>query len=475
MSILSPLAGKLPPPEILTNIPRLLTNYFLLQPDPQNPLQRVAFGTSGHRGSSFDSTFNEDHILAISQAIAEYRNTNNIKGPLYLGMDTHALSEAAHATAIEVLAANGIRLCIDASDGYAPTPAISLAILVHNSSNPAEKADGIVITPSHNPPSDGGFKYNPPNGGPADTSVTSAIEKRANEILNNNLRDVKRIPLTKALSLPTTEKFDYRELYIREIASAIDFAPIRSAGIRIGVDPLGNSCIPYWPAIADRYGISIEVVNSSLDPTFRFLHVDWDGKIRMDCSSPHAMAGLINLKDRYDIAFANDTDADRHGIVAPSSGLLNPNHYLAVAIHYLFTNRPNWPANAAIGKTAVSSSLIDRVAASLGRKLVEVPVGFKWFVEGLFTGSLGFGGEESAGASFLRSNGTVWTTDKDGLLLGLLAAEITARTNRDPGQIYQELTRQFGEPIYERTDAPATPEHKSKFKSLTPDKIQAKT
>lgn len=470
---ISPLAGSLPPDSLLTNIPRLLTAYFCEKPDPANPAQKVSFGTSGHRGTSLDGTFTESHILAISQAIAEYRSSAGITGPLFLGMDTHALSEAAHATALEVLAANGVALRIDAAGGYVPTPAVSLAILSHNSDPAAARADGIVITPSHNPPTDGGFKYNPPNGGPADTDVTAIVEKRANEILANDLRDVKRVSLKRALAAPGTQKFNYLELYVHSLESVIDFECIRRAGLRIGVHPLGNASIPYWPAIAEKYGIDIEVVDASLDPTFRFVCVDWDGKIRMDCSSPHAMAGLIGLKDRYDLAFANDTDVDRHGIVTRSHGLMNPNHYLATAIGYLFQNRPDWPKVAGIGKTVVSSSMIDRVAASIGRRLVEVPVGFKWFVDGLYGGTLGFGGEESAGASFLRKNGSVWTTDKDGLILGLLAAEITARTGKDPGVHYEELTAKFGAPVYERIDAPASPAEKEKLKKLSPEQVPA--
>lgn len=473
-SRISPLAGKLPPDTLLTNIPRLMASYFTGVPDPADRDQRVAFGTSGHRGSSMSCSFNEAHILAVSQAIAEYRKEANITGPLYLGMDTHALSEAAHATAIEVLAANGVQLRIDAAGGYVPTPAVSHAILAYNAGRTSGLADGIVITPSHNPPVDGGFKYNPPNGGPADTEITGKVEKRANEILEKGLVEVKRIPLAKALAASTTEKFDYLGSYVEALGGVIDFEVIRSSGLRIGVDPLGNASIPYWPAIAERYGIQLEVVNPRLDPTFRFVSVDWDGKIRMDCSSPYAMAGLIEMKDRYDIAFANDTDVDRHGIVTRSYGLMNPNHYLATAIAYLFANRGQWPDGAGVGKTVVSSSMIDRVAAKVGRKLVEVPVGFKWFVDGLFDGSLGFGGEESAGASFLRKDGGVWTTDKDGIILGLLAAEMTAKSGRDPGERYAELTQEFGAPVYERIDAPASPDEKKKLKSLSPEQVPAK-
>lgn len=473
-SRISPLAAKLPPDSLLSNIPRLMTAYFTESPDPSDKNQRVAFGTSGHRGSSLSRTFNEAHILAVSQAIAEYRAEAGITGPLYLGMDTHALSESAHATAIEVLAANGVQLRIDAAGGFVPTPAVSHAILSHNAGRKSGLADGIVITPSHNPPMDGGFKYNPPNGGPADTDITGKVEKRANEILEKGLADVKRMPLAAALASPSTEKFDYLGSYVEALSEVIDFEVIRSAGISIGVDPLGNASIPYWPAIAERYGLKLEVVNPRLDPTFRFVSVDWDGKIRMDCSSPYAMAGLIEMKDRFDISFANDTDVDRHGIVTRSHGLMNPNHYLATAIAYLFPNRSGWPTGAGVGKTVVSSSMIDRVAKKIGRKLVEVPVGFKWFVDGLFDGSLGFGGEESAGASFLRKDGKVWTTDKDGIILGLLAAEMTARTGKDPGELYAALTTEFGAPVYERIDAPASPDEKKKLKSLSPEQVPAK-
>jgi phosphoglucomutase len=468
---LSPLAGKPAPASILTNIPRLVAAYYSERPDPASPAERVAFGTSGHRGSSFKRTFNEDHILAIAQAVAEYRAGAGITGPLFLGMDTHPLSEPAWISALEVLVANGVAVMIDAQDGYTPTPAVSHAILTHNAGKTGDFADGIVITPSHNPPTDGGIKYNPPNGGPADTDVTGWMEKRANEILAGDLREVKRTSLAKARAAAT--KFDYIADYVNDLGAVIDFDVIKGAGLRIGVDPIGNSSLAYWHPIAERYGLDLTVVNDEIDFTFRFMCVDWDGKIRMDCSSPYAMAGLIGLKDKFDIAFANDTDADRHGIVAPSAGLLNPNHYLAVAIDYLFANRPGWPAAAGIGKTLVSSSMIDRVAARLGRPLVEVPVGFKWFVDGLFSGSLGFGGEESAGASFLKKDGRVWTTDKDGPILGLLAAEITARTGRDPGEHYASLTRDFGAPVYERIDAPANAEQKKILKALSPEQVPA--
>jgi phosphoglucomutase len=465
--------GQLPPASLLTNIPRLLTSYFAEKPDPTERTQSVAFGTSGHRGTSLDATFTENHILAISQAIAEYRQSVGITGPLYLGMDTHALSEPAHTTALEVLTANGVTVCVDDAGGYTPTPAVSHAILVHNKGRTDGLADGIVITPSHNPPTDGGFKYNPPNGGPADTAITALVEARANEILAQKLAPVRRQTLAAALASGLVRKFPYANNYVQDLAAVIDFEVIRAAGLRIGVDPLGNASIPYWPLIAEAYGIDLEVVNDALDPTFRFVPLDWDGKIRMDCSSPHAMAGLIALKEKYDIAFANDTDVDRHGIVTKSSGLLNPNHYLATAIQYLFQHRPAWPAAAGVGKTVVSSSMIDRVANKLGRPLVEVPVGFKWFVDGLFDGSLGFGGEESAGASFLRQDGSVWTTDKDGPIMGLLAAEMTARSGKDPGEHYTKLTEEFGSPVYERVDAPATPEEKSRLKKLSPEQVPA--
>ena len=469
----NPLAGKLPPESLLTNIPRLVTEYYSSHPDPDDPSHRVSFGTSGHRGRARELSFNDDHIAAISQAIAEYRREEGIDGPLFIGADTHALSEPAHATAIEVLSANGVELRCDAHDGFTPTPAVSLAILDHNAGRSSGLADGIVITPSHNPPQDGGFKYNPPNGGPADTDITFKIQTRANELLREKLSGVRRQTLARAKAASTTQPFDFRELYVRSLDSVLDFEAIRSADLKIGVDPLGNASVSYWPLIAERYGLNLEVVNTSIDPSFRFVCVDWDGKIRMDCSSPFAMAGLIQWKDRFDLAFANDTDVDRHGIVTPSAGLLNPNHYLAVAIDYLFANRPDWKAEAGIGKTVVSSSMIDRVAARLGRPLIEVPVGFKWFVDGLFSGTLGFGGEESAGASFLRKDGSVWTTDKDGPILGLLAAEITAKTGRDPGEHYRSLTEEFGAPLYERIDAVASADEKAKLKSLSPDQVHA--
>ncbi len=470
---MNPLAGHPAPASILTNVPRLLVSYFSEQPDPTEPGERVAFGTSGHRGSAFKRTFNEDHILATTQAICEYRAEAGINGPLFLGMDTHPLSEAAMVTAIEVLAANGVAIFVDQDFGYTPTPAISHAILTHNAGRTTGLADGIVITPSHNPPADGGFKYNPPNGGPADTDITSLVERRANDLLAGGLAEVKRIPFARAMAAATTQKFDYVGNYVNDLGSVIDMDVIRSAGLKIGVDCLGNASVAYWDPIAERYKLDLTIENGAVDPTFRFMSVDWDGKIRMDCSSPYAMAGLIGLKDKFAIAFANDTDADRHGIVTPTSGLMNPNHYLAVAISYLFGNRPGWPAGAGIGKTVVSSSMIDRVANKLGRPLTEVPVGFKWFVPGLFSGEIGFCGEESAGASFLRRDGGVWTTDKDGPILGLLAAEITARTGRDPGEHYRDLTTEFGAPIYERIDAPANAAQKKILKSLSPEQVPA--
>ena len=456
----SPLAGKPAPDSILANIPRLMTAYYALEPDPAVGAQRVTFGTSGHRGTSLECSFNEEHILAITQAICLYRRQNGVDGPLFLGIDTHALSESAFASALEILAANDVEVMIDDRDGYTPTPVVSHAILTYNRGRASGLADGIVVTPSHNPPEDGGFKYNPPNGGPADAAITGWIQDKANAFLADGLKGVRRIPFEKAKRAPTTHRHDYMDAYIGDLGTVLDLDAIRSAGLRLGVDPLGGAGVRYWGMIADRYRIPVTIVSDVVDPTFRFMTVDWDGKIRMDCSSPYAMQRLIGLKERFDVAWACDTDHDRHGIVAKSSGLLNPNHYLAVAISYLFTHRPEWPATAAIGKTVVSSSMIDRVTARLGRTLKEVPVGFKWFVDGLVDGSLGFGGEESAGASFLRRNGSVWTTDKDGIIMGLLAAEITAVTGRDPGELYQDLTREFGDPAYERIDAPATPGQK---------------
>ena len=470
-----PLAGKPAPNSILVNVPRLVSAYYCDRPDPGESAQRVAFGTSGHRGSSFSRSFNEDHVLTMTAAICRYRHAQGIDGPLFLGMDTHALSEPAFATALEVLAAHGVRTKIDQQRGYTPTPVISHAILGHNRGRKEHLADGIVITPSHNPPDDGGFKYNPPHGGPADTDVTARIEKIANELLEQDCRGIRRVPLNQALAADTTEAYDYVGSYVADLDQVIDLECIAASGLRIGVDPMGGSGIAYWEPIADRYGLDITVVNDRVDPAFSFMCVDKDGKIRMDCSSPYAMAGLIELKDRFDIAFGNDSDYDRHGIVAPSVGLLNPNHYLAVAISYLFRERSNWSPAAAVGKTLVSSGMIDRVAQALGRRLAEVPVGFKWFVEGLIDGSYGFGGEESAGASFLRRDGGVWTTDKDGIILDLLAAEITARTGRDPGELYAELTREHGEPVYERIDAPATRPQKEVLKKLSPAQVQADT
>ena len=459
----------------LVNLPRLVTAYYTGTPDPGTRAQRISFGTSGHRGSSLRLSFNESHILAITQAICEYRSRQGTNGPLFLGMDTHALSEPAQATALEVLAANGVDVMVDADDGYTPTPAVSHAILTHNRGRKDGLADGIVITPSHNPPEDGGFKYNPPTGGPADTDATGWIEGRANELIARGVRHVTRVPLARALAAPTTHRHDYVGRYVGDLESVVDLKAIRSSGVRVGVDPLGNSAIRFIQRIAERYRLDLTVVNDQVDATFRFMPPDWDGRIRMDCSSPWAMAGLIKLRKRFDVAFANDTDADRHGIVTPSTGLLNPNHFLAVAIDYLFRQRRRWPKGAAVGKTLVSSSMIDRVAARLRRSVVEVPVGFKWFVAGLLDGSLGFGGEESAGASFLRRDGTVWTTDKDGIILGLLAAEITARTGRDPGEHYRELTRTFGSPVYERIDAPATPDQKAILQRLSPERVHADT
>jgi phosphoglucomutase len=470
----SPCAGKPAEASMLVNVPRLVTAYFTEAPDPAVPEQRVAFGTSGHRGSAFERAFNEGHILAISQAICLYREQQKIDGPLFLGMDTHALSVPAHAGALEVLAANGVEVMIAQGDEYTPTPAVSHAILTYNRGRKAGLADGIVITPSHNPPHDGGFKYNPPNGGAAESSVTAWIEAKANELLENRLLKVKRIPLEKALRAPTTHRHDYLNAYVTDLAHVIDMDAIRAAKISLGVDPLGGAGVHYWGPIAERYGLNLTVVNAAVDPTFRFMTVDWDGQIRMDPSSPYAMQRLIGLKDRFEIAFACDTDHDRHGIVTRSAGLLAPNHYLSVAIFYLFQHRPKWRKEAAVGKTVVSSQMIDRVTAKLGRKLYETPVGFKWFGDGLFDGSLGFGGEESAGASFLRLDGSVWTTDKDGIIPALLAAEIAARMDRDPGEIYRELTREFGEPIYDRVEAPATPDQKEALAKLSSEQVRSR-
>lgn len=469
-----PLAGQPAPQSSLTDIPALLAAYRNL-PDISDPAQRVAFGTSGHRGTAFNGSFNEAHILAIAQAVAEYRAQAGISGPLFLGKDTHALSGPAQQSTLEVLAANGVLTHLQAADGYTPTPVISRAILVHNAGNPADRADGIVITPSHNPPQDGGIKYNPPHGGPADTDVTGWIEQRANALLADGNRGVKRLPYAQALAAPTTRAVDLMTPYIAELGEVIDMEAIRKAKLRIGVDPLGGAAVAYWQPIAELYGLDIEVVNPAVDPAFGFMTLDHDGKIRMDCSSPYAMASLVALKDRFDIAWGNDADVDRHGIVTPSLGLVNPNHYLAVAIQYLLSHRPQWSAAAAVGKTLVSSGLIDRVVAGLGRTLYEVPVGFKWFSAGLLDGSICFGGEESAGASFLKRDGTVWTTDKDGIILGLLAAEITAVTGQDPGRHYQELAARYGTPYYTRIDAPASRQQKAAFKQLTGDKVSAST
>jgi phosphoglucomutase len=472
------LAGKPAPRELLTNIPRLVTAYYALNPDPTIPAQLVSFGTSGHRGSSLKQSFNEDHILAVSQAICELRRQRRVDGPLFVGMDTHALSEPALVTAIEVFAANETPIVIQAGRGYTPTPVISHAILTHNVGTEGRsgsgQADGVVITPSHNPPEDGGFKYNPPTGGPADPGTTQLVQDRANEILRDGLRDVMRIPFSRALKAETTREHDFVLPYVSDLKNVLDMEAIAAAGFKIGVDPLGGSGVEYWDPIADRYGLDLEVVNRRVDPTFSFMTVDKDGKIRMDCSSPYAMAGLIGLKDRFDIAFGNDPDSDRHGIVTRSGGLMDPNHYLAVAVWYLFQNRKGWPADASVGKTLVSSSMIDRVAAHLERSLSEVPVGFRWFVDGLLDGTYGFGGEESAGASFLRRKGTVWTTDKDGIILDLLAAEITAKTGRDPSEHYRALEAQFGSPVYKRTDVPASLEQKAALKSLSADMVTAK-
>ncbi len=467
-------AGKPADPGQLVNVPRLITSYYALKPDAGVRTQRVAFGTSGHRGSSFDASFNENHIVAITQAICRYRAQEGTNGPLFLGMDTHALSEPALVTALEVLAGNSVTVMIDQDDGYTPTPALSHAILRYNRGRRDGLADGIVITPSHNPPGDGGFKYNPPSGGPADTNATKWIENQANELLAAGLERIARVPYERALKASTTHRYDYVSSYVDDLGSVVDLDAVARAGLKLGVDPLGGAGVAYWPRIAERYRLQLTVVNTAVDPTFRFMTLDWDGKIRMDCSSPYAMASLIALKDRFDVAFACDTDHDRHGVVTPGAGLLNPNHYLAVAIDYLYRNRPQWNQDAGVGKTLVSSSIIDRVAGDLKRRLVEVPVGFKWFVDGLLDGSLGFGGEESAGASFLRGDGSAWSTDKDGLILGLLAAEITAKTKRDPGQHYRGLTEKFGDPVYERIDAPASPDEKAILLKLSPEQVAAK-
>jgi phosphoglucomutase len=468
-----PLAGKPAPKDLLIDVNKLEEAFYASKPDPADVNQLVSFGTSGHRGTSSNATFTEAHILAITQAICEYRRNQGVTGPLFMGKDTHALSRPAERVALEVLAANGVETFIQSDDGFTPTPVISRAILTHNQGRSEGLADGIVVTPSHNPPTDGGFKYNLTNGGPADTDVTDAIQNRANELLRDGNRGVRRIKFEAALKASTTHAEDFVMPYVQDLAKVVGLEAIRSAGVKIGVDPLGGASVAYWQPLAERYGLEITIVNPDVDPTFAFMTVDHDGKIRMDCSSPFAMASLVNLKDRFDIAFGNDPDADRHGIVTPSVGLLNPNHYLAVAIRYLLTHRPQWSNRAVVGKTLVSSCLIDRVVTSLDRKLWEVPVGFKWFTPGLFDGSCCFGGEESAGASFLRHDGTVWSTDKDGLILSLLAAEITARTGKDPGVHYQELTAEFGTPYYTRIDAPATPEQKSLLKKLSPEDVTA--
>jgi phosphoglucomutase len=468
------LAGKPAPHEMLVNVPRLVTAYYARKPDPKDLRQQVSFGTSGHRGSSFENKFNEDHILAICQAVCEYRLKEGIRGPLFIGMDTHALSEAAFATAIEVLAGNGVTIRYQAGWDYTPTPVVSHAILTYNRGKNSGWADGIVITPSHNPPEDGGFKYNPPNGGPAGTEITAFIQERANRIIQNELKDVRRTPFERALRTDSARGYDFIRPYVEDLKNVLDMETISGANLKIGVDPMGGAAVGFWAPIAEAYSLDLEIVNPDVDPTFSFMRVDRDGKIRMDCSSPYAMAGMIELKDRFDIAFGNDADCDRHGIVTKSSGLMNPNHYLAAAISYLFQNRSGWKAEAAVGKTLVSSAMIDRVASDLGKKLVEVPVGFKWFVDGLLSGSIGFGGEESAGASFLRKNGTVWTTEKDGILLDLLSVEMTAKTGRDPGEQYRLLEDKFGSPVYERIDAPASPEQKEKLGKLSPENVRTR-
>jgi phosphoglucomutase len=468
-----PRAGQPAAPDDLVNAAKLVTAYYAVHPDPGDAAQRVSFGTSGHRGSAFTATFNEDHILAATQAICDYRAGHGIDGPLYLGVDTHALAEPAQITALEVLAANGVRVLLDARGGYTPTPAVSRAILTHNASGHGSRADGIVVTPSHNPPSDGGFKYNPPDGGPAGTDITTAIQDRANDLLSRDLKAIRRIPYARAAAADTTGKFDFLDSYVSALESVVGLAAIRSAGVRIGADPLGGASVAYWGEIGERYGLDLTVVNPEVDPTFRFMTLDWDGKIRMDCSSPFAMASLIRRQHEFAIATGNDTDADRHGIVTPDAGLLNPNHYLAVAIEYLCRHRDGWPARAAVGKTLVSSSMIDRVAAGLDRPLLEVPVGFKWFVPGLLDGSVAFGGEESAGASFLQRDGSVWTTDKDGIILALLASEIIAVTGQTPSQLYRGLTDRYGAPAYARVDTAATREEKAALARLSPEQVPA--
>jgi phosphoglucomutase len=474
MSVFNPAAGKPVSPESLVNIPRLITAYFVSKPDVADPAQRVSFGTSGHRGSSLKNSFNEDHILATTQAICDYRRFAGLSGPLFVGIDTHALAEPALVSAVEVFAANGVDIMLDEHGGYTPTPVISHAILAYNKGRTGGRADGVVITPSHNPPEDGGYKYNPPHGGPADTDVTAKIEKSANLYLEKGLTGVARLLYERARKSQSVHLHDYVSPYVSDLGNIVDLALIKSSGVNIGIDPLGGAAVHFWQPIVDRYGIKATVVNNLVDPTFRFMTADWDGKIRMDCSSPFAMASLIQMRDKFDVAFANDTDADRHGIVTRSNGLMNPNHFLATAIAYLFEQRPQWGKDAAIGKTIVSSSIIDRVAKKLNRKLVETPVGFKWFVDGLGNGSFGFAGEESAGASFLKRDGSVWTTDKDGIVLGLLAAEILAKTGRDPSQLFGDLTSELGVPFYERTDVPATAQQKSALKAVSPEQLNIK-
>jgi phosphoglucomutase len=477
-SRIHPLAGQHPPADSLLDVSKLLADYYHQQPDPENPTQLISFGTSGHRGSSLNGTFNEAHILAVTQGVVDYRQAQGITGPLYMGMDSHALSEPAQKTALEVLAANQVDVFLTTATDltrFTPTPAVSYAILSYNQGRSEALADGIIITPSHNPPADGGFKYNPPSGGPAEPEATKWIQNRANELLKNGNQGVKRIDYAQALQVATTHEHDFVTPYVNDLDQIIDMESIRAAGLRLGVDPLGGSNVGYWEPIAAKYGLDITLINPGVDPTFKFMTLDWDGKIRMDCSSPYAMASLVKIKDDYDIAFGNDTDSDRHGIVTPSVGLMNPNHFLSVAIWYLFSHREQWSGLSAIGKTLVSSSMIDRVGAEINRKVYEVPVGFKWFVNGLLDGSFGFGGEESAGASFLKKNGTVWTTDKDGIIMDLLAAEITAKTGKDPGRHYQDLTAKLGNPIYQRQDAPATPEQKAKLSQLSPEAVTAAT
>ncbi|MEU3166512.1 phosphoglucomutase (alpha-D-glucose-1,6-bisphosphate-dependent) [Streptosporangium sp. NPDC006930] len=466
-------AGQPARPSDLVDVARLVTSYYALHPDPGEIGQRVAFGTSGHRGSSLNVAFNEDHILATSQAIVEYRAAQGVDGPLFLGADSHALSEPASVSALEVFAANGVTVMIDSRDGYTPTPAVSHAILAHNRGRSSARADGVVVTPSHNPPGDGGFKYNPPHGGPADTDATSWIQDRANALIADGLKEVRRVPYTRALAADTTGRYDFLGHYVDDLPSVLDLDAVREAGVRVGADPLGGASVAYWGEIAERHRLDLTVINPLTDPTWRFMTLDWDGKIRMDCSSPYAMASLIANRDAFDVSTGNDADADRHGIVTPDGGLMNPNHYLAVAISYLYSHRPGWPAGAGVGKTLVSSGMIDRVAADLGRPLMEVPVGFKWFVPGLLDGSLGFGGEESAGASFLRRDGSVWTTDKDGLILALLASEIIATTGRSPSEHYGDLVSRFGDPAYARVDAPATREEKAVLARLSAEQVTA--